>query len=236
MTANADIPEPGTNELCCAEEAVEDGMVSVENVRLLVADDHPVVRKGLVEMLHSDGRLHVVAQAVSGRDAVAQFESTRPDVVLMDLRMPGDMGGVDAIQAIRTIDANARVIIVTAVDGEDEIYRGLRAGAKGYILKDAPDHELIDAVLIAMQGRRYLAQNVAAKLADHFDCTQLSERETHILALLATGLSNKGIARQAGITEGTVKFHVNNILTKLDCASRTEAVASALKRGLIRLN
>lgn len=210
-------------------------MMVQEKIRLLVADDHPVVRKGLVEILRSDSRLQVVGEASSGREAVSQFEALKPDVVLMDLRMP-DMGGVEAIENIRTVDSRARVIIVTAVDGEEDIYRGLRAGAKGYILKDAPDQEVVNAVLVTMQGRRYLAQQVASKLADHLDSNQLSEREMEILQLMATGLSNKGIARRAGITEGTVKFHVNNILAKMDCASRTEAVASALKRGLIHLS
>jgi len=205
-----------------------------QHVRLMVVDDHPVVRKGLVEMLRADSRLEVVAQASGGHEALEQFKQLRPDVVLMDMRMP-DMGGVEAIEAIRACDPEAKVIIVTAVDGEEDIYRGLRAGAKGYILKDAPDQELIRAVLMTTEGRRYLAQSVAAKLADHLDSNQLSDREMEILNMMSTGLSNKGIARQAGITEGTVKFHVNSILSKLDCASRTEAVSLALKRGLIRL-
>lgn len=205
-----------------------------QQIRLMVVDDHPVVRKGLIEMLRAEGRLEVIAQASGGREAVEQFRAVRPDVVLMDLRMP-DMGGVEAIEAIRSIDSDAKIIIMTAVDGEEDIYRGLRAGAKGYILKDAPDQEVVRAVQMTTEGRRYLAQSVAAKLADHLDSNQLSDRELEILGLMATGLSNKGIARRAGITEGTVKFHVNSILGKLGCASRTEAVASALKKGLIQL-
>ena len=205
-----------------------------QQIRLMVVDDHPVVRKGLIEMLRAESRLEVIAQASGGREAVEQFRSVRPDVVLMDLRMP-DMGGVEAIEAIRCIDFDAKIIIMTAVDGEEDIYRGLRAGAKGYILKDAPDQEVVRAVQMTTEGRRYLAQSVAAKLADHLDSNQLSDRELEILGLMATGLSNKGIARRAGITEGTVKFHVNSILGKLGCASRTEAVASALKKGLIQL-
>lgn len=203
-------------------------------IRVLVADDHPVVRKGLVSILKSDPRLSVVAEAENGAEATRLFESSRPDVVMVDLRMPV-MGGVETITAIRALDPEAKVIIVTAVDGEEDIFRGLRAGARAYVLKDAPDNEIIAAVLATMEGRRYLAPAVAAKLADHLNSTQLSDRELHILRLMATGLSNKGIARQAAITEGTVKFHVNNILSKLQCASRTEAVAAALKRGLIEL-
>jgi DNA-binding NarL/FixJ family response regulator len=200
----------------------------------MVVDDHPVVRKGLIEMLRAESRLEVIAQAGGGREAVEQFRAVRPDVVLMDLRMP-DMGGVEAIEAIRSIDSDAKIIIMTAVDGEEDIYRGLRAGAKGYILKDAPEQEVVRAVHMTTEGRRYLAQSVAAKLADHLGSNQLSDRELEILGLMATGLSNKGIARRAGITEGTVKFHVNSILGKLGCASRTEAVASGLKKGLIQL-
>jgi len=205
-----------------------------ERNRLLVVDDHPVVRAGLVEMLHSDSRLHVIAQATNGQEAVEMFAAFKPDVTLMDLRMP-QMGGVEATERIRAMDSGARVIIMTAVDGEEDIFRGLKAGARGYLLKDAPVSEVVNAVLVTMQGQRYLAHAVAAKLADHLGATQLSSRELEILQLVATGLSNKGIARKAGITEGTVKFHVNNILEKLQCASRTEAVSLALKRGLIQL-
>jgi two-component system NarL family response regulator len=200
----------------------------------LVVDDHPVVRAGLVEMLHSDSRLQVVAQATNGQEAVEMFAAIKPNVTLMDLRMP-QMGGVEATERIRAMDPSARVIIMTAVDGEEDIFRGLKAGARGYILKDAPVSEVVDAVLVTMQGQRYLAHAVAAKFADHLNATQLSSRELEILQLIATGLSNKGIARKAGITEGTVKFHVNNILEKLQCVSRTEAVSRALKRGLIQL-
>lgn len=202
-------------------------------IRLLVVDDHPVVRAGLVEMLHSDSRLHVVAQATNGQEALEAFAAIRPDVTLMDLRMP-QMSGVEATECIRALDPGARVIIMTAVDGEEDIFRGLKAGARGYILKDASVREVVDAVLVTMQGQRYLAHAVAAKLADRLNTAQLSPRELEILQRVATGLSNKGIAREAGITEGTVKFHVNNILEKLQCASRTEAVSLALKRGLIQ--
>jgi two-component system NarL family response regulator len=208
--------------------------MSGERIRLLVVDDHPVVRAGLVEMLHSDSRLRVVAQAANGKEAIEMFAANKPDVTLMDLRMP-QMGGVEATERIRAMDPGARVVIMTAVDGEEDIFRGLKGGARGYILKDAPVGEVVDAVLATMQGQRYLAHPVAVKLADHLNATQLSSRELEILQLIATGLSNKGIARKAGITEGTVKFHVNNILEKLRCASRTEAVSVALKRGLIQL-
>jgi two-component system, NarL family, response regulator len=206
-----------------------------KKIRVLVADDHPVVRKGLVEMLNSDARLEVVGEATNGLEAVERYKSSRPDVAIVDLSMP-EMDGIRAVEAIRVFDPKAKIIIMTAADGDDDIYRALRAGAKSYLLKDAADAEVIKATLFTMGGQRYLAPGVGAKLADHLNFIHLSERELAILKYMADGLSNKGVGRMAGITEGTVKFHVNNILAKLQCASRTEAVALGLKRGLIRLD
>jgi DNA-binding NarL/FixJ family response regulator len=207
---------------------------ALEMLRILVADDHPVVRKGLVQMLDADARLKVAGEAANGREAVERYKIIRPDVVIMDVCMP-EMDGIQAIEAILAFDASAKIIIMTAAAGDDDIYRGLRAGAQSYLLKNAPAEEVIEATLRTMAGQRYLAQGVGAKLADHLNFVQLSERELAILKFMAHGLSNKGVGRMAGITEGTVKFHVNNILTKLQCTSRTEAVALGLKRGLIKL-
>jgi two-component system, NarL family, response regulator len=209
-------------------------MTEAKKVRVLLADDHPVVRKGLVQILEADVRLEVVAEAANGREAVEAYKSSRPDIAIVDLYMP-QMCGIEAIEAIRAFDAQAKVIIMTAADGEDDIYRGLRAGAKSYLLKDAPDDEVIKGILATADGRRHLAEGVGAKLADHLNFVELSGRELAILEFMAGGLSNKGIGRVACITEGTVKFHVNNILAKLQCASRTEAVALGLKRGIIKL-
>jgi two-component system, NarL family, response regulator len=209
-------------------------MTEAKKVRVLLADDHPVVRKGLVQILEADVRLEVVAEAANGREAVEAYKSSRPDIAIVDLYMP-QMCGIEAIEAIRAFDAQAKVIIMTAADGEDDIYRGLRAGAKSYLLKDAPDDEVIKGILATADGRRHLAEGVGAKLADHLNFVELSGRELAILKFMAGGLSNKGIGRVACITEGTVKFHVNNILAKLQCASRTEAVALGLKRGIIKL-
>jgi two-component system NarL family response regulator len=203
-------------------------------IRVAVVDDHPVVRKGLVQILTENSRFEVVGEAANGADAVDLYKSVRPDLMMMDLKMP-TLNGVEATQAIRAWDSRARIVIMTALDGEEDIYRGMRAGARGYILKDAPEAEVVDALFATMQDRRYLAHKVAAKLADHLNSSQLSERELGVLRWIATGMSNKGVARRAGITEGTVKFHVNNILTKLQCSTRTEAVSCALRRGLIEL-
>ena len=205
-----------------------------ESVRVLVADDHPVVRRGLVSILEGDPRLSVVGQAANGNEAIEQYRRTRPDVAIIDLYMP-EMGGIDAVAAIRAFDPKARIMIMTASASEADVYRGLRAGAQSYVLKDAPDDEVIKATLDTKKGRRYLAHGMGIKLADHVNFMGLSARELSILHLLADGHTNKSIGRMAGITEGTVKFHVNNILGKLQCSSRTEAVSLGLKRGLIRL-
>ena len=209
--------------------------MTTRKTRVLVADDHPVVRKGLVEIFKSDARLEVVGEATNGLEAVERYKDSRPDVLIVDLSMP-EMDGIQAIEAIRAFDPKAKIIIMTAADGDDDIYRALRAGAKSYLLKDATDAEVIKATLFTMDGQRYLAPGIGAKLADHLNFIQLSKRELAILKFMADGLSNKGVGRMADITEGTVKFHVNNILTKLQCASRTEAVAVGLKRGLIKLD
>jgi DNA-binding NarL/FixJ family response regulator len=209
--------------------------MTTRKTRVLVADDHPVVRKGLVEIFNSDARLEVVGEATNGLEAVERYKDSRPDVLIVDLSMP-EMDGIQAIEAIRAFDPKAKIIIMTAADGDDDIYRALRAGAKSYLLKDATDAEVIKATLFTMDGQRYLAPGIGAKLADHLNFIQLSKRELAILKFMADGLSNKGVGRMADITEGTVKFHVNNILTKLQCASRTEAVAVGLKRGLIKLD
>jgi two-component system NarL family response regulator len=152
----------------------------------------------------------------------------------MDLRMRG-LDGVAAIEAIRARDPEACIVILTTFDGEEDIYRGLRAGARAYLLKDCPHEEIIECILAVARGEKYLPRGVAAKLAERLDGDGLSRRELEILQLLATGQSNKAIARLSGITEGTVKFHVTAIMTKLEVKSRTEAVAVAVRRGWITL-
>lgn len=201
-------------------------------IRLLVADPQRVVRLGMTAMLQSDPGLRVVGEAATAADLVLQNGALRPDVIVTELRLEG----VAVIEAIRACDPLVHLVVFTAVDSEEEIFRALKAGARGYLLKDADDLELVNAVRLVVQGRRSLTPRVAAKLASHLDGDPLSCRETEILQLLATGLPNKSIARRAEITEGTVKFHVNRILAKLNCATRTQAVSVALTRGLIRLN
>jgi len=203
--------------------------------RVLIADDHPIVRMGLAGMVAAQPGLSLVGQADSGEAAVQQYRQLRPDLVLMDLRMPG-LDGVAAIEAIRALDAAARIIILTTFDGEEDIYRGLRAGAKAYLLKDAPHEQITECIQAVMRGQRYLPGPIALKLADRLDGDALSRREQEVLRQMATGKSNKEIARETGITEGTVKFHVTAVMAKLSVKSRTEAVAVAVRRRLIHLD
>lgn len=204
-------------------------------ITVLIADDHPVVRMGLATLLAARPELRLVAEAASGEEALRQYALCRPDVVLMDLRMPG-VGGVAAIEAIRAQDAAARVVILTTFDGEEDIYRGLRAGAKAYLLKDSPSDEIVNCLSAVMRGQRYLPRGVAEKLADRMNGNELSRRELEVLQHLASGKSNKEIARITSITEGTVKFHVTAVIGKLGVKSRTEAVAVAIRKGLIRVS
>lgn len=203
-------------------------------IRVLIVDDHPVVRMGLAGVVHDQPGLLLVGEAIDGQDACRQYGACSPDVVLMDLRMPS-MDGVSAIEAIRADDPQARIVILTTFDGEEDIWRGLRAGAKGYLLKDSPRDEIVACIRAASRGQRYLPKDVAAKLAERMGSDTLSRREVEVLGFLALGQSNKEIARAIGITEGTVKFHITSIMAKLSAKSRTEAVALAARRGLIAM-
>jgi DNA-binding NarL/FixJ family response regulator len=210
-------------------------MTDLAPCRVLIADDHPIVRMGLAGMVSAQPGLCLVGQADSGESAVQQYRQLRPDLVLMDLRMPG-LDGVAAITAIRALDPAARIVILTTFDGEEDIYRGLRAGAKAYLLKDAPHEQIIDCIQAVMRGQRYLPPALALKLADRLEGDALSPRELEVLRQMATGKSNKEIARVTNITEGTVKFHVTAVMSKLSVKSRTEAVAVAIRRGLISVD
>ena len=201
----------------------------------MIADDHPIVREGLAALLNHANDMEVVAEASNGREALKQFQRCHPDVVLVDLRMP-EMDGVDAILAIREQASDARVIVLTTYDGDEDIYRGLRAGAKGYLLKDAPREELMECVRAVHAGRMWIPPDVAAKLATRMGDEDLTPRELEVLRLMVQGKSNKEIGNSLGVSEGTVKIHVNHILEKLKVSGRTEATSAALKRGIVRLN
>lgn len=200
-------------------------------IRLLIADDHPVVRQGLTTILDRESDMTVIGQAGNGREAVNMFRQQQPDVTLMDLRMP-EMDGVDAIKAICAEFDSAAIVVLTTFDGDEDIYRGLQAGAKGYLLKDAGAEELLAAIRTVARGQKYIPPAVGAKLAERMSNPELSDRELEVLALMAKGKSNKEISAMLHISENTVKFHVNNILSKLEVSDRIQAVLVALKRGI----
>ena len=209
-------------------------MEKANAIRILIADDHPVVREGLVAMINRREDMTVVAEASDGREALAEFMLHRPDVSLLDLRMP-EMDGADAIAAIRAQAPAARLIVLTTYDDDEDIHRGLQAGAKAYLLKDAPREELLACIRAVHEGRTLISPAIAAKLADHVSTTTLTARELDVLRLVADGNPNKAIAVALFISEGTVKTHINSLLRKLDAADRTQAVTIALKRGILRL-
>lgn len=196
---------------------------------ILISDDHAVVREGLAAMLSRRAEMQVVAEASNGLHAVELALKHKPDVLLMDLRMP-QMGGVEAIRTIRAEWPDARVIVLTTYDGDEDIYRALQAGAKGYLLKDTPREELLEAIRAVHAGRKHIPPEVAAKLAERLTSETLTEREQEVLQLIVAGQSNKEIGASLNITEGTVKVHVNSLLGKLGVSDRTQAVTEALRR------
>jgi DNA-binding NarL/FixJ family response regulator len=203
-------------------------------IRVLIVDDHSIVRQGLTAMIENEPDMTVVGQAGNGQEAIAQYQQLQPDVTLIDLRMP-QLGGVDAIVAICAEFTHARMIVLTTYDGDEDIYRALRAGAKGYLLKDAEPDALLNAIHIVHSGQQYIPSEVAAKLVQRMNIPELSEREQEVVCQMARGLSNQDIAAALNITESTVKFHINRILSKLGVSDRTQAVITALKRGLAKL-
>jgi DNA-binding NarL/FixJ family response regulator len=204
------------------------------NIRVLVADDHPVVAQGLVALLECEADITVVGQAYDGCQAVELFHQHQPDVTLMDLRMP-QMDGVAAITAICTLVDDARIIVLTTYDSDEDIYRGLRAGAKGYLLKDAEPDELLVAIRTVHNGKKYIPPDIGAKLAERMSNPQLSDRELEVVHLMVAGKSTQEISAALSIAESTVKFHVNNILSKLGVSDRTQAIVAALKRGIVSI-
>ncbi len=203
-------------------------------IRVLIADDHPVVRQGLATMIKYESDLELVGEASNGSETVELFRLYQPDVALVDLRMP-EMNGVEAIASIHYDFPDARIVILTTYDGDEDIYRGLQAGAKAYLLKDAPCEELLAAIRNVFKGRSYIPKVVGAKLAERINYAQLSPRELDVISLMTQGKSNREIGKALSISEGTVKFHVNNILSKLQVSDRTQAVITALKRGFTSL-
>jgi two-component system NarL family response regulator len=220
-------------------DAVQDSAESEKTTRrtltVLVADDHPVVREGLVAIIETQPDLRVVAEASNGRDAMDKFFAHRPDVALFDLRMPL-MGGVETVARIYEKEPGARLAILTSYESEEEIYRALRAGAQGYVLKDAPVSDLIGCIRALSEGRTWIAPGIGEKLAKRVKGQELTTREMEVLRTLVMGKSNKEIGTLLNIAESTVKVHVTHVLEKLKASGRTEAISVAEKRGLIRID
>jgi two-component system NarL family response regulator len=202
-------------------------------IRVLLAEDHTVVRDGLAAIINQERDMTVVAAAGDGQEAIALWRQTRPDVVLMDLRMPG-LSGVNAIYELHAADPDVRIVVLTTFDGDEDIYRAIRAGAKAYLLKDVKREELFHCIREVHAGRFFIPPGVAAKLACRQTSEELTSRELEVLRLLAEGKPNKLIAASLSIAEVTVKSHVRAIFTKLNVLSRTEAIAVATRSGLIR--
>jgi DNA-binding NarL/FixJ family response regulator len=205
------------------------------SITILTADDHPLIRDGLGAVLRAERGLQVVAEAANGEEAIEAYARLHPDIVLMDLRMPV-MDGLTATRAILADDPNARIIVLTTYDGDEDIHRALAAGARGYLLKDMMRTDLLGVIRAVHRGQRGIPAPIAARLAEYTPRIGLTPRELEVLRLVADGLSNAGVGERIGRTEGTVKVHLKNILQKLDVKDRTEAVTTALRRGFIRLD
>jgi DNA-binding NarL/FixJ family response regulator len=207
-------------------------MSALKPMRILTADDHPLLREGIVSVIQEEKDMLVVGQASDGIEAVEKFRSLRPDVTLMDLQMPC-MNGIDAILSIRKEDPRARIVVLTTFGGDVPARRALKAGASGYMLKSMIRSELLQAIRTVHAGRRYIPHQVAAELADHYAEDDLSDREIEVLRAVAAGTSNKLIASLLSISESTVKAHIKNILVKLGASDRTHAVSIATARGYL---
>ena len=204
-------------------------------IRILIADDHFVVRMGLATLINTQDDMTVVAEAANGKQAAEMFRAHKPDVTLMDLRMP-EMNGVEAIVAIRAEEPEARIIVLTTYDGDEDIFRAFQAGARAYLLKDMHHDDLLGALRSVHQGQRFIPPAIANRLAERIPRSELTSRELEVLKLIVKGMSNREIAATLLITEGTVKIHVNNLLGKLGVSDRTKAATTALKRGIVHLD
>lgn len=203
-------------------------------IRILIVDDHPIVREGWVSMLNRREDMQVVGEANDGAEALALYAETHPDVILTDLRMP-EMDGVTLIEQLHQINHEIPVIVLTTYDGDENIYRALEAGAMAYLLKDAPRDNLLTAIRTVHGGRKHIPPDVAVRLAERISTNDLTSREVEVLTLIAQGRSNRQIGDDLHIAEGTVKAHVNSILGKLGANDRTHAVTIAFQRGILNL-
>jgi DNA-binding NarL/FixJ family response regulator len=203
-------------------------------IRVLILDDHPVVRFGIAAIVASQPDMEVIGQASRGREAIEIYREHHPDVTLIDLRLP-DISGVQVIRSIRSLNKDAKLMVITTYDGDEDIFQAIRAGAAGYIIKGMSHEILLDGIRQVMSGRHYVPKEIATKLDTRNPMATLSEREHQVLRQLVEGKSNKEIASDLGLTEATVKGYVSAILAHLDVADRTQAVVVALRRGLLHL-
>jgi DNA-binding NarL/FixJ family response regulator len=209
-------------------------MNQATQIRILSVDDHPLMREGIAAIIRNEPDMLLVAEASNGREAIEGFREHRPDIMLMDLRLP-DIGGIDALIAIRTEFGEARIIMLTTFEGDVEIHRALAAGAQGYMLKSMPRKQLVEMIRKVHAGKKHIPHEVAAQLADHLSDEALSKREVDVLQQVAGGNRNRDIAALLFISEETVKGHVKHIMDKLGASDRTQAVAIGIRRAIIQL-
>jgi two-component system NarL family response regulator len=209
-------------------------MPDLQPLTVVVVDDHPVVRHGLCAMISAEGDIQVLAEVDTGAEALAIIPKLRPAVVLMDLLLP-DIGGTEVIQGVCSRSSDIAFLVLTTVAGDEEIYRALEAGARGYLFKDMARKELIYAIRAVAKGRRYIPAQVGTRIAENLPRPGLTAREIEVLQFIAAGRRNKEIAYEIGVSEATVNAHVKHILEKLNASDRTQAVTTALRRGIIRL-
>ena len=207
---------------------------SPDRIRILIVDDHPLVREGICSLVEKQEDMLIVAEASNGKEALQTFQQHLPDITLMDLRLPG-MDGIDVMTAILAEAPDAKVIVLTTFSGDAQILRALKAGARAYLLKDLLRKELLEAIRTVQAGRKRIPPEIAAQIAEHASDTTLTPREIEVLQLIATGNPNKLVADKLSVTEDTIKMHVKSILSKLGANDRTHAVTIALKRGIMSL-
>jgi len=209
-------------------------MNQTANIRILCVDDHPLVHEGIATVIRNQPDMTLIAEAFNGRDAVQKFREHKPDVVLLDLRLP-DMSGIDTMITIRNEFPEARAIILTTFEGDAEIHRALAAGARAYVLKSMPPKELVEVIRKVHAGKKPIAPQIAAQLAEHYGDESLTQREIDVLRQIAGGNRNRDIAEKLFISEETVKVHIKHLMEKLGASDRTQAVAIGVRRGIIQL-